>query len=130
MRDWGKFLFAVGGALLATCSLTLAQSPIPPNMFPCNGTVGTGAQQITFPAAGYSGAQTPPITPTVYLLIQNTSNNDEWINPLPGGVATLAPPSYNLLPTAAFFWTSTDPIPAAVSIIASAAGSTYSCWYK
>ena len=125
-----KLFFAPALALLLMHSIVHAQSPIPNNMFPCNGTVGTGAQQITFPAAGYSGVQTPPVTPTVYLLIQNTSNNDEWINPLPGGVATLAPPSYHLLPTAAFFWTSTDPIPAAVSIIASAAGSTYSCWYR
>jgi hypothetical protein len=106
-----------------------AQNPVPPILYPCNGTAGTSASQVSFPAVGYTGS-TPPSYPTSYFLIQNVSANDIWFNPLPGGTATQAAPSYHLVQTAGYVFSATDPVPSAVSVIASGASSAYACWYR
>ncbi len=94
----------------------------------CHGAIGGTIGSIAFPAAGTGGT-----APTTYLLIQNnsTSNQNIWINVLPGGVATTAPPSIQLAPTASVvFQSTTSPVPTTVSIIATASSAVYSCIYK
>jgi len=95
----------------------------------CSGTVGGSAVAIVFtPSVG-----TAPTAPQDYLFIQNnsTSSQNIWINILPGGTATAAPPSIEILPTASITLSSSSaPVPLAVSIIASAASAAYTCNYK
>lgn len=81
-----------------------------------------GRQRTSRPKSGTEG----PAGPTAYLSIQNNSTSGKiiWFSPLPGVAATAAPPSWQLVPTAGFDYTSTDPMPPAVSVIASASGGT------
>lgn len=93
----------------------------------CSGTVGTSAANVAFPSSGTGGTG-----PTLYLLLQNnsTSAQDIWFSTIPGVPATTAAPSWHMPLTGAFEFTTVAPMPSTVSIIASAAGAAYSCWYK
>lgn len=95
----------------------------------CSGTVGGTAAAVVFTPSAAGG----PTAPTDYLQIQNNSPASQvlWINILPSGVATTAPPSFQLVGTASLtLFSPTTPVPNAVSIISSAAGGAYSCAYR
>jgi hypothetical protein len=93
----------------------------------CSGTVGTTAAPVAFPSSGNGGA-----APQVYLIMQNNNATaDIWINALPSGVATTTQPSLHIFPGSSFIWNGPiEPVPLSLSIIASAASSTYTCWYR
>jgi hypothetical protein len=103
-------------------------APLQGTLYDCSGTVGGTAANISFPKAGTAG----PSAPTVYLSIQNNSTSAQivWFSPLPGVTATTAPPSWQLVPTSGYDYTSTDPVPQTVSIIASASSAVYTCHYQ
>jgi hypothetical protein len=95
----------------------------------CSGTIGGTAAAVVFTPSVTSA----PTAPQDYLFIQNnsTSSQNIWINILPSGVATTAPPSIEILPTGSIIFTSANaPVPIAVSVIASASSATYTCIYK
>jgi hypothetical protein len=92
----------------------------------CSGSVGTSAAQVAFPSSGTGAA-----APQLYLLIQNVSTNEIWINALPSGTATTTQPSLHIPPGTTYIWNSpVEPLPLTVSIIASAASSSFTCWYR
>ncbi len=114
-------------AFLAALSFP-AQAAIFGPMANCSGTIGATAANVAFPATGTGGT-----SPQDYLLIQNNSTAAQniWVSVLPNPTATTAPPSLLLSPTSSVLFSSaTAPIPPAVSIIGSAAGAVYTCWYK
>jgi hypothetical protein len=118
-------------ALLAACVLLMSPVADAAQLYGpasnCSGAIGVTPANITFPTSG-----TGATAPADYLLIQNNSINGQviWINDL-GSVATTAPPSIQLVPTASVTYSSAYyPMPPSISIVASAAGAVYTCHYK
>jgi hypothetical protein len=109
-----------------TLSLADAQQVYGP-VSNCSGTAGASAAQVVFPSSG-----TGFPSPQTYLLLQNThATQDIWINILASGTATTASPSLHIFPGTTYIWNSpVEPIPPAISIIGSGAGTTYTCWYR
>ena len=115
-------------ALLALPTAAHAQAQIFGPLSNCSGTVGTTAANIVFPSSGAGSTE-----PQSYVLLQNNSTSAQviWVNALPTPTATAASPSIQLSPTASILFTAQNaPIPPAVSVIGSASGAAYTCWYK
>ncbi len=93
----------------------------------CSGTVGAAAAPVVFPSSGTGGP-----APTTYFLIQNVSGGQIlWVSVVPGVAATTAAPSVQLVVGASLtFYSPTTPVPSTVSVIGSAPGAVYTCWYR
>lgn len=96
----------------------------------CSGTVGTSAASVSFPSSGNTG----PSRPTQYVTISNPAGAGSTprlaVNPdstaVDGGAG-----SFVLYPGGSITWTVPDyPVPASISIIASAGSTPYTCKYQ
>lgn len=117
-----RFLALLVGLLLVLPQLAFGAAGRPSD---CSGTAGAVAANVSFPAAGKTG---PPAAAQYVLIVNTAAAGSIWLDAT-GSTAVLGSPSIPLLGQGNSI-TIDNPAPASISIIASAPGTAYACWYQ
>lgn len=104
-------------------SVAFAQSGM---LSDCSQTVGTTAAAVSFPAAGKTGNSHP----NIYLEICNAHDSNTLGVNFVGGTAAIGSTGTLTLNPGGCMWWNTAPIPAALSIVGSAASTTTACGFN
>lgn len=128
-----RFFALIFALVLAGCGQAHAQTAQSGAPSDCSGTVGTSSQAIVFPSSGNTG----PTQPHYYLIINNPSTTATLAINFNGAAAVVnAAGSITLNATGVanntiiFSAAMGLPVPAQVSIIASAATTPFTCKYQ
>lgn len=128
-----KFFALMCALVLAGCGQANAQTAQSGAPSDCSGTVGTSSQAVVFPSSGNTG----PAQPHYYIIINNPSTTATLAINFNGAAAVVnAAGSITLNPTGVanntiiFSAAMGLPVPAQVSIIASALSSPFTCKYQ
>lgn len=123
----GYWALAIAAALTVWAAFTLAGSARSAQLSNCSQTVGGTAAAVSFPAAGSTGNPTPQ----AYLEICNAhATNNLGVNFVGGTASIGAAGTITLSPGGCLWWNVVPPIPSALSVIGSGAGTTTACGYQ